>query len=1810
MPKITCFKGHPLESAFNKKIAQGVEEYQAANEVISEQYNTIVDNLNALREGLNVPKLEKIPLDIKAKIEVLEGQIQRQLAEVDAQKLPVEEKSKFVPQNKEVTKLVTEYLRAKLGQAINILPETEMLVELRKRGYAKPLSINEKVYGFYDQLSKETYLTEEFLSSESLVHELYHSVKPNIKEKAAKGDKTAKLLLQKMNDLVIESGFNEKEAIDRYQTAKREELDFNAMIIGSGAVQLNNSLQEAKQLENEGLSEVEIEDRTGWYKQNGQWKMFSKEVAKNFDINKENVKVNQEQTLEEILTNEDIFNYYPQLRKVKIVFYDKLLQDKESVLPKQRNEVGGFTKYGNGKGQSVYVNTFYKQGGQRTDSDIRRTLGHEITHLIQDIEGFPKGGDNLSVLREALTITSTPDGLTAKQLKENLSNFDTKGLTENEKSIIENAIKAVNYISKNQTSKLQEQYTYLFGEVEARAVESVVSNKENVFLNSNQLYTDYFNKFLGSQGIKESDTYKLRNGDISFSTPEDLAKEYTERITAIKQAKPQDYWSVDIPSQEIIQKAAQEGRIARNEGGMAIVTEDGNMVGLFKDGEGKNISEDLDKKRLSLGGIKKDNFDGYLTKLYKSRGFRVVSRVPFNETYAPKGWNKELHGTPDVVAMIYDPQNKLKIEEKTFESYDEAMAYRDSFVDEAKVLTKDGRVDFMIVGEKGVSKLSNSIAILEDLKVAKEMQKGGASPKIIRITTGWEYNNTEKKWKTEIQDGSFKDVTPTPNTKDVNFENDVFKTNLSDIYSNDELFKAYPELRETKVVVYETTNQLDENEMFYSIKNNTIYINGKSNRLNFSDPKNTTKSNLYHEVQHVIQTIEGFARGGSPTGMSKSIREALTKIREDYNKGIDGATKGDNFSEYLKKAIIDKFGKEKADVILQTQVIGSSEIASLFSDDFYKNLAGEVEARNTQTRANIPLQQRLTMLLRETEDVSEKDKLYLQSTGVDFMIIGEKGASRLSNAVTVLENLVIAKEMQKNNYSPKMIKMSTGWEYNNTEKKWKTETEDIKIKDVKVELGKEYNYSDIIEENEFTKAYPNIKDIKIIFNNDGRNIYSKDRGVIELDTFGEADLFISREKNITNPERLREGAVHKLQPLVGSSIVHEFHHYIAREENFSSGGSPNIILQKAAELSGITDEDTTDIAESKIRAAISETTNANDLKILNSALEFLNGNPKAFYKAYENIAGEVDARNVSKRLSMPLSLKLQSLLSETEDVAEEDKIYLKDSLESYNISQAYAPRQGETQDEYVDRMKEEVEANLLGENSEQYFEKIAKENNFTEKEKISFINKVKEFIKSFADWLAKQIGFENLTPEQANQLTNKDILDRVTTSILKGQYKNSLFEDLSQFNRIPVMEVVEGKLMPKKENKVEETIKATLQDDEKGVVRQTLSDVERISPQTWQSSPEAVKTLLRNIEKKAIQISLDLKGLENSYDTKSQAEILSLVRSLDFLLNNPTEANQQNFIEVYEDFMGVVKEDAVAVEKVPEQFRDKPVVKLETKDSEYKVFLETGLLKIGKDTYIKTDAKRKTLEQVEALLAANKLEIDESKMSDIVTNDAEYSLDEVKKLIGYKTYFKTDFKEVEEIRSVPQIADKNLKTDFISEVRKQQLGNPDNKVLQNLEFSDKGITLKYTDPISVIEMNDYLKTNEDLKNYFTLSKNTNFELADVETAEFNERDYLVNGGKKENIKEFRKVNNETVIVKTSEDFITIEQDNYERTYGDFFSKLPNSDSNFYETNVEKPALNINPKDYNIQRVEAKVEVNNQFTQKESKIIDEIIDCSK
>jgi hypothetical protein len=182
-----------------------------------------------------------------------------------------------------------------------------------------------------------------------------------------------------------------------------------------------------------------------------------------------------------------------------------------------------------------------------------------------------------------------------------------------------------------------------------------------------------------AQGATQAEPEVVTEEEVAIT---EQAKEYAKDLEETKSSDPEQYWSVDSVSEE----AANEGTVITDEDGGVVVSKDGDIKGLFKrvSSKAKGVAQKLLQKAIDAGGNKLDNFDTYLTPIYKRAGFRVVSRIPFNEEYAPEGWNKEKHGTPDVVAMVYDPNNELDIEERTFEDYDEAMAYRDSYIAKAE----------------------------------------------------------------------------------------------------------------------------------------------------------------------------------------------------------------------------------------------------------------------------------------------------------------------------------------------------------------------------------------------------------------------------------------------------------------------------------------------------------------------------------------------------------------------------------------------------------------------------------------------------------------------------------------------------------------------------------------------------------------------------------------------------------------------------------------------------------------------------------------------------------------------------------------------------------------------------------------------------------------------------------------------------------------------------------------------------------------------------------------------------------------------
>ena len=163
------------------------------------------------------------------------------------------------------------------------------------------------------------------------------------------------------------------------------------------------------------------------------------------------------------------------------------------------------------------------------------------------------------------------------------------------------------------------------------------------------------------------------------------ADEFIQKMDEARTRDPAKMWSVDDVSREALEAAEADGRLVKSKGGFAVVMPDGNGIGLFKhtDVPGEKTDDLLVQALLKKGMTKFDNFAAEnLMKIYERNGFRVVSSTPFNEAHAPKGWDEAKHGRPDVVAMVYDPEKKLKIEPKRFDSYEEMLAHRDKIMPE------------------------------------------------------------------------------------------------------------------------------------------------------------------------------------------------------------------------------------------------------------------------------------------------------------------------------------------------------------------------------------------------------------------------------------------------------------------------------------------------------------------------------------------------------------------------------------------------------------------------------------------------------------------------------------------------------------------------------------------------------------------------------------------------------------------------------------------------------------------------------------------------------------------------------------------------------------------------------------------------------------------------------------------------------------------------------------------------------------------------------------------------------------------------
>ena len=166
-------------------------------------------------------------------------------------------------------------------------------------------------------------------------------------------------------------------------------------------------------------------------------------------------------------------------------------------------------------------------------------------------------------------------------------------------------------------------------------------------------------------------------------------------------------------------------------------------------------------------------------------------------------------------------------------------------------------------------------------------------------------------------------------------------------YQHNDLIKKYPDVANDVVVRLErpsgdgTLGSLDGNSL-------NIY-QGK-------EPNKTANSTGLHEFQHAIQDYEGWAQGGNPNTFEKERDAVYEKIKE-LNKAMDFHYK---YAEEAKaRGDLDMEKKFKA--IYQDRLNERNALAPSVQKqpyDEYRKLTGEAQARATQDRMNMNMQQR------------------------------------------------------------------------------------------------------------------------------------------------------------------------------------------------------------------------------------------------------------------------------------------------------------------------------------------------------------------------------------------------------------------------------------------------------------------------------------------------------------------------------------------------------------------------------------------------------------------------------------------------------------------------------------------------------------------------------------------------------------------------------------------------------------------------------------------------------------------------------------
>ena len=429
----------------------------------------------------------------------------------------------------------------------------------------------------------------------------------------------------------------------------------------------------------------------------------------------------------------------------------------------------------------------------------------------------------------------------------------------------------------------------------------------------------------------------------------------------------------------------------------------GNEKEYLKKAYNVEVSDEwMDRYNKLLDTIKKD----YKVFYFETKFMRPYGLDEFEKAIVPN----------DTPSDVVDALKKAGIDVSSYE--------RGNAEDRQKVtmdaINSSDNIRFSLAGERGAAaadKAEERTIRMDFLSVARKMEEEKKDAKAIKIATGWE-RGADGKWRFEIPDFHFnyekwkdnnKELLDGMDDKDyrniMRYEKEFYedlsptrKKNFDELRSRtgykikqeltlgdvldgkgaDTLFKYYPELRDVK---FKFSNLGTATVGSYDSKTKTIEVN---EALLYSPQK--AEWNLQHEVQHVIQHLEGFAKGGNQY-----------QVRGEVKKRFDEVTK------QIKQLRAEGKEDEAKAIVEKNRGLYN---AYTKNDDYnsYKSLAGEVEARNVQERMNMTPEERRKTLAESTEDVARKDQIFLGVGDVSFSL-RDMADGKKSGAADMAEDL-------------------------------------------------------------------------------------------------------------------------------------------------------------------------------------------------------------------------------------------------------------------------------------------------------------------------------------------------------------------------------------------------------------------------------------------------------------------------------------------------------------------------------------------------------------------------------------------------------------------------------------------------------------------------------------------------------------------------------------------------------------------------------------------------------------------------------------